>query len=48
LNKMYEGIIKVTVQLPDESPIEPKGILFKWHNDCGVFARDKCKIAWID
>jgi hypothetical protein len=29
LNKMQEGIIKVTVQFPDGSPIEPKGVLFK-------------------
>jgi hypothetical protein len=48
LNKMQEGIIKVTTQFPDGSPIEPKGINVKWHNDCGVFAREKCKITWID
>jgi hypothetical protein len=29
LNKMQEGIIKVTVQFLDGSPIEPKGVLFK-------------------
>jgi hypothetical protein len=29
LNKMQEGIIKVTVQFPDGSPIEPKGFLSK-------------------
>jgi hypothetical protein len=36
------------MQLPDGSPIEPKGINSKWHNDCGVLAREKCKITWID
>jgi hypothetical protein len=40
---MQEGIIKVIVQFPDGSPIEPKGFLSKWHNDCGVVAREKCK-----
>jgi hypothetical protein len=29
LNKMQEGIIKVTAQFPDGSPIEPKGVLSK-------------------
>jgi hypothetical protein len=48
LNKKLEGIFKVTTQLPDGSPIEPKGILSKWCNDCGVLARKKCKITWID
>jgi hypothetical protein len=48
LNKMQEGIIKVTTQFPDTSPIEPKGVLSKWRNDCGVLAREKCKITWID
>jgi hypothetical protein len=48
LNKMQEGIIKVTVQFPDGSPIEPRGILSKWCNDDGVLVREKCKIAWID
>jgi hypothetical protein len=45
---MQERIIKVTAQLPDGSPIEPKGINAKWHNDYGVLAREKCKITWID
>jgi hypothetical protein len=45
---MQEGIIKVTVQFPDGSPIEPRGILSKWCNDDGVLVREKCKIAWID
>jgi hypothetical protein len=45
---MQEGIIKVTAQFPNGSPIEPKGVLSKWRNDCGVLAREKCKITWID
>jgi hypothetical protein len=48
LNKMQEEIIKVTVQFPNGSPIEPKGVNSKWHNDCGVLAMEKCKITWID
>jgi hypothetical protein len=43
---MQEWIIKVTAQLPDESPVKPKGILPKWHNECGVLTREKCKITW--
>jgi hypothetical protein len=45
---MHEGIIKVTTQFPDRSPIEPKGVNVKWHNDYGVLTREKCKITWID
>jgi hypothetical protein len=45
---MQEGIIKVTAQFLDGSPIQPKGILSKWCNECGVLAREKCKITWID
>jgi hypothetical protein len=41
LNKMQEGIIKVTAQFPNESPIEPKGALSKWRNDCIVLVREK-------
>jgi hypothetical protein len=37
---MQQGIIKVTMQFPDGSPIEPKGVLSKWHNDCGVLVRE--------
>jgi hypothetical protein len=48
LNKMQEGIIKVMTQFPDGSPTEPKRINAKWRNDCGVLAREKCKITWID
>jgi hypothetical protein len=45
---IQEGIIMVTSQFPDGLPIEPKGINLKWRNDCGVLAREKCKIIWID
>jgi hypothetical protein len=45
---MQEGIIKVTVQFLDDLPIEPKGVNAKWRNDCGILAREKCKITWID
>jgi hypothetical protein len=48
LNKMQERIIKLTVQFPYGSPIEPKCVLSKLCNDCGVLAREKCKITWID
>jgi hypothetical protein len=48
LNKMHEGIIKVKALFPGGSPIEPKGVLFKWCNDCSVLTRKKCKITWID
>jgi hypothetical protein len=48
LNKMQEGIIKVATHFLDGSPIEPKDISAKWCNDCGVLAREKCKIIWID
>jgi hypothetical protein len=36
---MQEEIIKVMTQFPAGSPIEPKGILSKWHNDYDVLAR---------
>jgi hypothetical protein len=45
---MQEWIINVTAQFLDGSPIEPQGINAKWHNDCGVLTREKCKITWID
>jgi hypothetical protein len=48
LNKIHEGITKVTSQFPDGSSIEPKCVLSKWHNNYGVLARRKCKITWID
>jgi hypothetical protein len=48
LNKVREGIIKVTTQFLDGSPIEPKCVLSKWRNDYGVLARKKCKIIWSD
>jgi hypothetical protein len=34
------------MQYADGPPIEPKGVLSKWRNDCGVVARGKCKIVW--
>jgi hypothetical protein len=30
LNKMQQGIIRITVQYEDGSPIESKGVLSKW------------------
>jgi hypothetical protein len=48
LNKTQKGIITVATQFPDGSPIEPKGVLSKWHNDCGDLVREKCEITWID
>jgi hypothetical protein len=44
---MQKGIIKVTAQFLDGSPIEPKGINSKWRNDYGVLVREKYKITWI-
>jgi hypothetical protein len=35
-------------QFPHGSPIETKGVISKWCNDCGVPTREKCKITWID
>jgi hypothetical protein len=46
LKKMQQGIIKITVQYADGSPIEPEGVLSKWQNDCCVVAREKWKIVW--
>jgi hypothetical protein len=43
LNKMQEGIIKVMTLFPDGSPIEPKVVLSKWHNDCGVLAMESVR-----
>jgi hypothetical protein len=34
------------VKYVDGSPIEREGILSKWRNNCGVVAREKCKIIW--
>jgi hypothetical protein len=45
MKKMQQGIIRITVQYADGSPIEPKDILSKWRNDCGVVGK-KCKIIW--
>jgi hypothetical protein len=46
--KAEQGVIKVATQIPDGSPIEPKGILSKWRNDCGVLTMEKYKITWSD
>jgi hypothetical protein len=46
LNKIQQGIIRITTQYADRSPIEPKGVVLKWCNDSGVVAREKCKIIW--
>jgi hypothetical protein len=46
LTKMQQGIIRIMVQDADGSSIEPEGVLSKWQNDCGVVAREKCKIVW--
>jgi hypothetical protein len=46
LNKMQQGIIRITTQYADGSPIEPESVLSKWQNDCGVVAREKCMIIW--
>jgi hypothetical protein len=48
MNKMQQGIFKVIAQFPYGSPIEPKCVNSKWYNYCGVLAREKCKITWID
>jgi hypothetical protein len=37
---MQEGIIRIMVQYVDGSPVEPKGVLSKWQNDCGVVVRE--------
>jgi hypothetical protein len=46
LNKMQQDIIRITAQYIYGSPIEPEGVLSKLRNDCGVVAREKCKIVW--
>jgi hypothetical protein len=48
LEQDAEGIIKVTTQFPDGSPIEPEGVLSKWCNVYSVLTREKYKITWID
>jgi hypothetical protein len=30
LNKIQQGIIRITMQYADVSPIEPEGVLSKW------------------
>jgi hypothetical protein len=46
LNKMQQGIIRITTQYADGSAIESKGVLSKWWNYCGVVVSEKCKIIW--
>jgi hypothetical protein len=46
LNMMQEGIIRITEQFSDGTPIGPSGVNSKWRNNCGVPAREKCKIIW--
>jgi hypothetical protein len=41
LNKMQEGTIRITEQFSDGAPIGPSGVNSKWHNNCGVLAREK-------
>jgi hypothetical protein len=41
---MQQGIILITAQYADATPIQLEGILSKWQNNCGVVAREKCKI----
>jgi hypothetical protein len=43
---MHDWIIRITEQFSDGAPIGPSGVNSKWHNDCGVLAREKCKIVW--
>jgi hypothetical protein len=40
--------MKVTTQFPYGWPVQPEDVLSKWHNDCGVLAREKCKIIWYN
>jgi hypothetical protein len=44
LNKMQQGIIRITAQYADAAPIQLEGILSKWQNNCGVVATEKCMI----
>jgi hypothetical protein len=45
---MQEEIIKVMMQFPYGSPIEPKGVLSKWRNDYGVLARGNVRyLDWL-
>jgi hypothetical protein len=43
LNKMQEWIIKVTSQFLDELAAEPKGVLSKWSNNCGVLTKENIR-----
>jgi hypothetical protein len=43
---MQEGIIRIMKQFLDGAPVGPSGVNSKWHSDCGVLARENCKIVW--
>jgi hypothetical protein len=43
---MQEGIIRIMWQFSDGAPIRPSSVNSKWRNDCGVLAREMCKIVW--
>jgi hypothetical protein len=47
LNEMQQDIIRLTTQYGDGSPIEPKGILSNWRNDCGVVARENARLSGL-
>jgi hypothetical protein len=40
---MQQDIIRITAQYADGSPIEPKGVLSKWRNDCGAVVRKNAR-----
>jgi hypothetical protein len=42
---MQQDIIRITTQYTDVSPIEPKGLLSKWRNDCGVVVRENARLS---
>lgn len=45
-NKLSKAVYVVTSVNKFGAPIEPDGINAKWRNDCGIMAREKCKIIW--
>jgi hypothetical protein len=47
LNKMQEGVIKVATQFPNGSPIEPKCVPSKWHNDYDVLVRENVRSSGL-
>jgi hypothetical protein len=42
---MQQDIMRITAQYADGSPIEPKGVLSKWQNDCSVVARKNAEMS---